>query len=147
MLPCREGGSWQRREDKSPAALHGTSIYPASLLCTLPTALLLTSVCVSPIPCSPSHSPPNPALREKTHARLLSSPPHLSLQFPAISCFKIIPASGTMGSQHWTVMALPRDFLKEFGASVEWVSKIMASCFPKTFSRLPTVARKWAQMK
>lgn len=147
MLPCGEGGSWQRCEDKSPAALHGTSTYPASLPCTLPTALLSTSVCVSSVSCSPSHPPPNPALREKMHARLVSPAPHLSHQFRAISCFKIIPASGVIGSQHWTVMARPRVSLKEFGASVEWVSKIMASCFPKTFSRLPTVARKWGQMK
>lgn len=52
-----------------------------------------------------------------------------------------------MGNQLWAGMALPRDFLKKFGASVEWVSKIMASCFPETFSRLPTMARKWRQMK
>lgn len=52
-----------------------------------------------------------------------------------------------IGNQLWARMALPRDFLKKFGTRVEWVSKIMASCFPETFSRLPTIARKWWQIK
>ena len=40
-----------------------------------------------------------------------------------------------------------RFFLKEFGASVEWVRKIMALYFTNTFSRFLTMARKWKQMQ
>lgn len=53
-----------------------------------------------------------------------------------------------MGSQHWEVMTLLRNFFfKEFGASVKWVRKIMASYFTNTFSRFLTMARKWRQMQ
>ena len=110
VLPCSEGGSWLHCEDKTPAALHQTSVHPGYLANTLPTALLSTSVCVPKYPALLSLPLLNPALREEMHSRLLSPAPHPSLQSPGISCLKIITASGMMGNQHWAVMTFLRDF-------------------------------------
>lgn len=73
--------------------------------CVLPPAGLSTAACVPKHPALPLTPLPNLALREEMHSRSQSPAPCPCLQFAGISCFKSIPASRMMGSQHWAVMA------------------------------------------
>ena len=143
-IPCSKGQGQLHFEDKSPAALHRTSVHLGYSASTKLTALLSTSVCV---PKSPALLPLS-SLRLPWEKRCMPDCCPQLLTPPSISYLKITTASETMGSQHWAVMTLLRNFfLKEFRASVKWVRKIMASYFTNTFSRFHTMARKWRQMQ